>query len=1051
MAAEATRDWVGVGGPEYAGRRDRRHGRGPRGSTTREGFAVLGVAIRREPWIFTALHPRQRALRRAHRRRRVGARLVDRPRRAARRSRTARSATACCWPVLGALPRRRDPARGRHRGAPPRRRRHAVPHAGAHPPRRHPSVPLAADGVAPAPPDRPAALQRQRRRRGRLGPDRAAADGGRHGRDDGDRDRADVRRRPGARPGRAAGLPGRDRRQPRLPAARLAADDPRPAAARRGQRDRARVLRRRPGRQDAGPRGRGDASGSPRAPTSCATSTSAPGGCGRRSTRPWPRCRASACSSCSPSGCRRVLSGATDAGDVVTVAYLLTIVSFPIRSIGWLLGEFPRSVVGFRRVTVGARGDRRDAVRRPPCWPVAAATAAGARLVVDAPRLLLRPRRSGCSTTSASTVEPGRTVALVGATASGKSTLTTLMTRLVDPDGGRILLDGTDLRDLARGELAGAVAIVPQTAFLFDDTVRGNVTLGADVSDEEVWAALRAAQADGFVAALPHGLDTRLGERGTSLSGRPAAADLAGPRAGAPAPAADPRRRHLRGRPRGRGADPGRAALRRRAAPARPGDTGPTLVVVAYRKATIGLADEVVHLEDGRIADRGTHRELLGRSPSYARLVNAYEQPRHPERPASGGEPREHHHRRAPPAPRGWTAARRSPPSRRSAAACASRPELKEGIGGTLVLAVLASLGQVVVPIAVQQTLDRGLNGPDGPDVRFTVLMGLVAAARRRGDQLGVVRHDQPAVHRLGAGAGDAADQGLPPRPRPAAAHPEHRAPRRAGLPGDQRRRPGQPVPRLRRADLRGQRRADAGGDGHHADLQLAAGDRGVGLLRAAVPVAALLPAQALRRLRHRPPPGRRCCSRRSPSRSSAPRSSARTPSRRAPSAASTTRSRRTRRPAPARRASPRSRSPSAASRPGWPTPGVLIVGIWLGFAGDITAGKVLAFAFLVSLFVGPVQMGTQILTDAQNAIAGWRRVIGILDTPADLVDPGPEGAHAAARADRRPLRGRHVRLPERAAGAARRHASTSPPAPGSRSWGRPARASRPSPSCSPG
>jgi ABC-type multidrug transport system fused ATPase/permease subunit len=71
---------------------------------------------------------------------------------------------------------------------------------------------------------------------------------------------------------------------------------------------------------------------------------------------------------------------------------------------------------------------------------------------------------------------------------------------------------------------------------------------------------------------------------------------------------------------------------------------------------------------------------------------------------------------------------------------------------------------------------------------------------------------------------------------------------------------------------------------------------------------------------------------------------------------------------------------------------GVLIVGVWLGFAGDITAGEVLAFAFLVTLFVGPVQMGTQILTDAQNAIAGWRRVIGILDTPADLVDPGPDG-----------------------------------------------------------
>jgi ATP-binding cassette, subfamily B, bacterial len=72
---------------------------------------------------------------------------------------------------------------------------------------------------------------------------------------------------------------------------------------------------------------------------------------------------------------------------------------------------------------------------------------------------------------------------------------------------------------------------------------------------------------------------------------------------------------------------------------------------------------------------------------------------------------------------------------------------------------------------------------------------------------------------------------------------------------------------------------------------------------------------------------------------------------------------------------------------------GVIVIGVLLGFAGEITSGKVLAFAFLVSLFVGPVQMGTQILTDAQNAIAGWRRVIGILETPADLVDPGPDGA----------------------------------------------------------
>ena len=107
-------------------------------------------------------------------------------------------------------------------------------------------------------------------------------------------------------------------------------------------------------------------------------------------------------------GVARVLSGATDAGDVVTVAYLLTIVSFPIRSIGWLLGEFPRSVVGFRRVQRGARGHRRDAVRRPRRSPPRRRRrpARGRRA-----RLRLRRRRSRCSTDVTFAVEPGRTVA----------------------------------------------------------------------------------------------------------------------------------------------------------------------------------------------------------------------------------------------------------------------------------------------------------------------------------------------------------------------------------------------------------------------------------------------------------------------------------------------------------------------------------------------------------------------------------------------------------------------------------------------------------------
>jgi ATP-binding cassette, subfamily B, bacterial len=210
-------------------------------------------------------------------------------------------------------------------------------------------------------------------------------------------------------------------------------------------------------------------------------------------------------------------------------------------------------------------------------------------------------------------VAPGESLALVGATGSGKSTVAGLLARLYDPDAGVVSLDGHDVRELRIADVRGAVALVFEETFLFTDTVRENIRFARpDAHDDDVERAAELAGAAGFIGDLPDGYDTLLGERGFSLSGGQrqrvaiARAILADPAVlvlDDATSAVDATKEHEI-----------RAALTTVMA-------ARTTLVIAHRPATIALADRVAVLEGGRIVEQGTHAELLRHSTRYRALL----------------------------------------------------------------------------------------------------------------------------------------------------------------------------------------------------------------------------------------------------------------------------------------------------------------------------------------------------------------------------------------------------------------------------------------------
>jgi ATP-binding cassette subfamily B protein len=308
-------------------------------------------------------------------------------------------------------------------------------------------------------------------------------------------------------------------------------------------------------------------------------------------------------------GSWRVSSGDVTLGTLVQVVTLFGLLAWPLRFVGWILSLLPRAVVGHGRVagvidepiTVG-RPDRPVSLPDGPLDVRAEAVTyefEGVRVLDEV----------------SFHVAANESVAIVGPTGVGKSTLAQLLVRLDDPTAGEILLGGVNLRHADPRSLRASTAIVFQESFLFATTVAENVALDSGAPRGDVERAAAITRADRFTRDLPSGYETVLGERGHTLSG--------GERQRVALARAIVRRPRLLILDDATSAvDPTveaeiLAGLRR--------ELDATLIVVAYRLSTIRLADRILYLEGGRIRASGSHEELLAAEPGYAAMVRAYE------------------------------------------------------------------------------------------------------------------------------------------------------------------------------------------------------------------------------------------------------------------------------------------------------------------------------------------------------------------------------------------------------------------------------------------